>query len=149
MNTMNEQIDAHTRAEIEALVVKHAWLQDGKGEAAELAELYTPDGRLYGIGPELCGASDLIEYAKSKVDTSGNVTRHVCTNLLLERRDERRITGRLIITLFRHRGSGVGASSPCAIADAVDVYVKGQDEKWKIEERRLELIFESAANRRK
>ena len=50
------------------------------------------------------------------------------------------------ITLFRHDGPG-GPAEPCAVADAYDIYVRGDDGRWRLDERRLELVFESEAHK--
>ena len=142
-------IDARAQQEIEALVIEHAWLQDNNAEAERLADLYTEDGRLFGIEPERRGRTALLEYGRSRIKLTGLLARHVCSNLRLVPLQDGRIKGQSIITLFRHVGDGVGPADPCAVADANDIYEKDADGRWKIAERRLELVFESASHRQK
>src|SRR5579863_9927677 len=54
MTTNKPIIDPQIRSEIEALVVEHAWRLDHH-QSGSLAELYTDDGRLLGIGPDRIG----------------------------------------------------------------------------------------------
>lgn len=140
-------IDAAIRHEIETLVIEHAWLQDNNHAAERLADLYTEDGWLHGIEPDCRGRAALLEYGRKRTKLTGRIARHVCTNLRLIPLDDGRISGQLMIMLFRHVGEGIGPAEPCALADAHDTYAKDKDGKWKIAERRLALAFESESHR--
>jgi hypothetical protein len=141
-------IDAQVRHEIESLVYEHAWLLDNH-ESERIADLYLEDGRLYGIGPERRGAAALTDYGEQRAALTGRVARHVCTNLRLAPLDDGRIKGHLMITLYRHDGEHPGPAEPCALADAHDIYGRDSDGRWKLAERRLELIFESESHKKK
>ena len=140
-------IDAEVRHQIESLVVEHAWLQDNNREAERLADLYTDDGRFYGIEPECRGRAAILEYGRKRTKLTGRRARHVIANLRLVPLEDGRIAGQLTIMLFRHVGDGIGPAEPCALADAHDIYEKSSDGRWRIAERRLELAFESESHK--
>lgn len=139
-------IDAQIRHEIERLVYEHAWMIDNH-RSEGLAELYTEDGRLYGIEPERKGRAALQAYGRDRAKRTDITARHVVTNLRLTPMDDGRISGEMFIILLRHVGPGIGTADPCALADAHDIYVKDRDGKWKIAERRLQLTFESESHK--
>jgi hypothetical protein len=138
-------VDAQTRAEIEELIHEHAWLIDHH-QSDRLWELYAENGRLTGISLNNEGRDAIAKYGANRAKMTERIARHVCSNLKLTTLDSKKIKGDLIITLYRHDGSG-GLPEPVAVADARDIYVKGEDGKWRFEERRLELVFESEAHK--
>lgn len=140
-------VDAQVRHEIESLVYEHAWLLDNH-ESERLADLYLEDGRLYGIGPERRGAAALNAYGKERAAMTDRTARHVCTNLRLAPLEDGRIRGHVMITLYRHDGPGPGPAEACALADAHDIYGRDAQGRWKLAERRLELIFESESHKK-
>ena len=139
-------IDAQIRAEIEALVIEHAYLLDHH-QSDKLAELYTEDGKMHGIGPTQQGRAALLEYGKKRAQMKQRTARHVISNIRLVEDGPDRIRGALVITLFRFDGDKMGTADPVAIADANDTYVK-KDGRWRIAERKLSLAFESEAHRK-
>ena len=139
-------IDAQIRAEIEALVVEHAYLLDHH-QSDKLAELYTEDGKMHGIGPTQQGRAALLEYGKKRAQMKQRTARHVISNLRLVEDGANRIRGSLVITLFRFDGDKMGTADPVAVADANDVYVM-KNGRWRIAERKLSLAFESEAHRK-
>lgn len=139
-------IDAQIRAEIEALVIEHAYLLDHH-QSDKLAELYTEDGKMHGIGPTQQGRTALLEYGKKRAQMKQRTARHVVSNIRLVEDGPDRIRGSLVITLFRFDGDKMGTADPVAVADANDVYVK-KNGRWRIAERKLSLAFESEAHRK-
>ena len=139
-------IDAQIRAEIEALVIEHAYLLDHH-RSDKLAELYTEDGKMHGIGPTQQGRTALLEYGKKRAQMKQRTARHVVSNIRLVEDGPDRIRGSLVITLFRFDGDKMGTADPVAVADANDVYVK-KNGRWRIAERKLSLAFESESHRK-
>jgi len=138
-------VDAQTRSDIENLIYEHAWLLDHH-ESARLADLYVENGRLVGIGMNHQGREAIAAYGAKRAQMTERTARHSCSNLRLQSVGPNRVEGKLMITLFRHDGPG-GLPNPNALADAHDTYVRGADGKWRFEERRLELVFESEAHK--
>ena len=139
-------IDAQIRAEIEELVIEHAYLLDHH-QSDKLAELYTEDGKMHGIGPTQQGRAALLEYGKKRAQMKQRTARHVVSNIRLVEDGPDRIRGALVITLFRFDGDKMGTADPVAVADANDVYVK-KNGRWRIAERALSLAFESESHRK-
>jgi hypothetical protein len=100
---------------------------------------------LVGISLNNVGREAIAKYGADRAKMTQRIARHLCSNLRLTALDSNRIQGNLMITLFRHDGPG-GLPDPVAVADAHDIYVKCEDGKWRFEERRLELVFESDAH---
>jgi ketosteroid isomerase-like protein len=138
-------VAAQTRADIEALIYEHAWLVDHH-QSERLADLYVENGRLSGIGMNHVGRDAIARYGADRAKMTNRFARHLCNNLRLIPLGQDRVEGHVTITLYRHDGSG-GLPEANAVADAHDVYIKGADGRWRFEERRLELIFESEAHR--
>lgn len=138
-------VSAEIRSQIEELIYQHAWMLDHH-QSEHLAELYAENGRLTGISLNHVGRDAIARYGSARAKMTNRIARHVCSNLQLRLLDPARVEGRLIITLYRHDGPG-GRPDPVAIANAHDIYVKLEDERWLFEQRRLELVFESEAHK--
>jgi ketosteroid isomerase-like protein len=138
--------DPAVRCEIEALITEHAWMLDHH-ESSRLAELYTENGRITGIGPERIGRAAIDKYGKERAKMIERKARHVCTNIRLVKKGEKLVHGLCTITLFRYDGDVMGNADPVALADAEDVFVQCEDGRWRFAARHLVLTFESAAHR--
>ncbi len=143
--SMRSTVDAQTRSDIEDLIYEHAWLIDHH-QSDRLADLYVETGRLTGISLNNVGREAITRYGAGRAQMKDRIARHVCSNLRLSALGPNRVQGELMIMLFRHDGPG-GLPNPVALADAHDTYVKGDDGKWRFEERRLELVFEAEAHK--
>jgi ketosteroid isomerase-like protein len=140
-------ITAETRAEIEALIAEHAWLVD-HGHADRIHELYTADGCLLGIGPDMIGREAIAAYGKGRGQMTDRTARHVCANIRLVAESADRIRGTVVNMLFRHDGPGRGLPETMAVADYEDIYARDSDGRWRIAERRLVIVFEAEAHRK-
>jgi ketosteroid isomerase-like protein len=132
-------ITPQIRAAIEALVIEHAWLID-HGQAGRLDELYTEDGLMTGLGPEVRGREAIRVWGKSRAAITERTSRHVSTNLRLQALAAGDITGHVILTVYRHDGEGMGDTTPFAIADYRDVY-RRDGQSWRFAERHLTTVF--------
>jgi ketosteroid isomerase-like protein len=139
-------IDPAIRAEIEALIVEHAWRVDHH-QCHDLADLYTEDGRFLGAGPDKIGRAAIEAYGRERAAMTKRQARHVCTNFRMIWDGPDRIRGGCVITLFRSDGEVMGTADAVAVADAEDIYAKCPDGRWRIQQRRIVLAFESAAHR--
>ena len=70
------------RDAITALVAEHAWLID-HGQAERVADQFTEDGALFGVGPDLIGLDAIRTWAVARAAMRERTSRHVCTNLRL------------------------------------------------------------------
>jgi len=138
--------DPVIRAEIEALITEHAWMLDNH-KSDRLAELYTKDGRITGIGPDRIGRAEIEKYGRERATMVERKARHVNTNIRLVKDGDGRIRSQCTITLFRYDGDMMGTADPVALADAEDVFELCDDGRWRFAERHLVLTFESAAHR--
>jgi hypothetical protein len=139
-------IPVDVRAEIEALISEHAWFVD-HGHADRLHELYTADGRLLGIGPDMNGRQAIADYGSQRGKMAQRTARHICANARLVTESADRIRGTVPHTLYRHDGEGRGLPEPMAVGDYEDIYVRDVDGRWRFAERRVVVVFESAAHR--
>lgn len=139
-------VDPAIRAELEALIAEHAYRLDFH-ESENLGDLYTPNGRLIGAGPDCIGREAVNEYGRGRAAMKDRRARHVCTNFRFVQDSADRIRGTCFIMLFRSVGAALAAAEPIALADAEDIYRLDADGAWKIEERRIVLSFESEAHR--
>ena len=136
-------LSADDRAAIEALVAEHAWLID-HGQADRIAGLYTEDGRMLGVGPDLVGRDAIAAWSVKRAAMHERVSRHVCTNLRLMPVGESEARGTLILTVFRHDGASPRATTPFMVGDYEDIYRRGDDGTWRFAERRINTIFGGA-----
>lgn len=139
-------IDPAVRAEIETLTLEHSWLVDNN-ESERIAELYTENGRLLGVGPDKVGRKALTDYGTERAGMKKRTARHVVSNLRLIRESETRINGSSTITLFRADGEERAPADPIAVADCLEKYEKCAGGRWRIAERRIVLVFESEAHK--
>ena len=140
MSPSSGVIKASTRQAIEDLIVEHAWLID-HSRANEVAELYTNDGCLFGVGPDKVGRAAIAQWAEQRAAMPDRRSRHVQTNVRLESIAHDAVRGTTVLTLYRHDGSGAGSSTPLLIGEYEDVYVKGTDERWRFLSRSLRVLF--------
>ena len=131
------------REALEALVMDHAWLID-QGRADEIPRLYTEDGSLHGVGPDLVGRDAIAAWSVNRAAMRDRVSRHVCTNFRLVPVSDDEVHGTSILTVFRHDGAGQRGTTPFMVADCDAVYRRGDDGTWRIARRRLTPAFGGA-----
>lgn len=137
---MAEAIDPTTYRAIERLVHEHAWLID-HGQASQVVDLYTEDGRVLGIGPDKVGRAAIGAWADARQTMTERQSRHVQTNLRLVSAGDATVQGTVVLTLYRHDGPGTGDPAPSLVGEYADLYVKGPDGQWRFGERRLSILF--------
>lgn len=138
--------DAALRAELEALITEHAYRLD-MNCSEDLAELYTEDGRLLAPNFTCEGPEAINAYGRERAAARNRRVRHVCTNFRFWEDGPDRARGLCFILLFRSNGPELSPAEPIALADAHDIYRRGPDRVWRIQERRIVLSFESAAHK--
>ena len=135
-----DPIDPGTRQDIEQLVAEHAWLID-HGQAGRIAELYTDDARVLGIGSDKVGQAAIRAWAAERATMTERRSRHVQSNLRIVAISREECRGTVVLTLYRHDGPGRANPAPLMVAEYDDIYRKGQDSAWRFEERRLSILF--------
>lgn len=139
-------LDPYIRAQIEGIAIEHAWLVD-TNQADKLADLYTEDGRMLGIGPDKIGREAIRAYGKGRAGMTNRLARHVISNLRIVREAPDRVRSYHMVTLFRADGPEIPPADPIAVGDIHEIHVLEADGRWRIKERRLELAFESEAHK--
>ncbi len=133
-------ISPDVRAAIAVLVTEHTWLID-HGRADEISALYTEDGKMLGVGPDLVGREAIAVWSEKRAAMRDRTSRHCCTNLRLVPVSEHEVRGTMILTVFRHDGTGSGPALPLLVGDYDDLYRRGADGTWRFAERRITPAF--------
>ena len=129
------------RLEIEALNVEFAYRID-PGRAAEVAELFTPDGS-YGRSPgERSTGGDAIRTAYAqRAERGPRTARHVFSNLRLTFHGEDEAAGQSILTLYAADGLPPHPAEVFLVADYDDVYRRGDNGRWLFASRTITWLF--------
>ena len=138
-----ENLDVSQQRAIERLVHRYAWLID-HAEAQGVADLFTEDGRLFGVGPDKVGRSAILDWGRQRAAMAERRSLHVQTNLLIEPVGRDEASGASVVTVYRHDGQGPRPATPFAVAEYADRYRRGADGEWRFAERRLTVAFGSA-----
>lgn len=136
-------VSSGCRAAIEQLIHRHAWLID-HGEAEKVAELFTEDGALFGVGPDKTGRAAIAEWGRQRAAMTERRSRHVHSNILVEADGEDTVRGTTLLTVYRHDGDGEGSASPLIVGEYEDRFRKQPDGGWLFAERRLSILFGKA-----
>ena len=127
--------------QIERLFSDFAWFAD-RGDAAALAELFASDGVLVLGGKESKGRQQIAADCQNRFITPQRKTRHVFSNLRVERTTPLAATTTAVQLTFEH----LGESKPTRmrVNDVFDDLVKGADKTWRFSRREIkcELAFE-------
>lgn len=127
----------------ERLVVEYCHLVD-HGEAARVAEQFTEDGVWSSPENTLTGREAIATaFARRQADT-GRMSRHVCTNLLIEVLDPDTATGVVYLTLYRHDGDPERRTSPSDAPALVGEYrdtFRRTPDGWRFSRRDVDVSF--------
>jgi ketosteroid isomerase-like protein len=129
------------RLELEELNAEFAYLID-HDRSEELADLFTEDGS-YGrsTGERSAGRPAIRAAYAQRKDRGARTARHIFTNLRLTYESETRVSGRCILTLFAADGPPPHVADPFLVADYDDIYVKGDDGRWRYFSRTVTWVF--------
>ena len=128
------------REAIHDLVSEFAWLID-HGQADRVADLFTEDGCLLGIGEDLRGRAAIAAWGGRRAALRERTSRHCCGNVRVQAEAPDRARATVLLTLFRRDGPSAGPATPLLVGDYEDIYQRGPDGRWRFHERRLVILF--------
>ncbi len=116
-------------------------------EVEPLLELFADDV-FYTHGPRRTnGKAELEKVFRSRSATSPRTSRHMYSGLRLEIESPTRARGTSVCMAFGQHGTPpLSPAIPTLDADFVDVYTRGADGRWRIQERHIHRIFVDPAN---
>src|SRR3954465_1522435 len=82
------------------------------GEAAKIAGQFTEDGVWASARDVRTGREAIAKSFQKRQDNTARMSRHVCSNLLIDVIDENNASGVVYLTLFRHDGDPARRVSP-------------------------------------
>ncbi len=136
------RLDRHDQECIVEVIHRYFWLVD-HGRADEVAQLFTPTGRLtFGerapkpgtIEGASIGAAMLARSKQTNV-----TTRHVVSNIILTALDAASVEASFLLTLFPSEDARLD-TYPASVADIDDLFVRDRD-YWRIQRRTIAPIF--------
>lgn len=116
-------------------------------EVEPLLELFADDV-FYTHGPRRTnGKAELEKVFRSRSATSPRTSRHMYSGLRLDIESPTRARGTSVCMTFGQHGTPpLSPAIPTLVADFVDVYTRGADGRWRIQERHIHRIFVDPAN---
>jgi len=135
-------ISIEDRWAIRALLHEYYWLAD-RGPMERIPDLYTEDGHLIGVGRFINGRKALVE--EVRVQTNGDVTRHVSSNLRLCRLEDGSVQATELLRVYRRRPGGKDNMLPSVVADVYWIFKRSGAARWKVYLRYVEAAFRNAS----
>jgi uncharacterized protein (TIGR02246 family) len=117
---------------IERLLSDFAWFAD-RGDGASMSRLFIPDGVLLVSGNELRGREQIAEDCIRRFLDPKRKTRHVWSNLRIDRMDGDSAASFAIQLTFEQ--SGDGQPTQVRVNDLVDEFQRDSSGAWKISRR--------------
>jgi ketosteroid isomerase-like protein len=117
------------------------------GEVDALMELFTDDV-FYTHGQRRSnGKSELEQVFRNRTGAGPRTSRHVYSGLRLTIESPDRVRGTSVCVTFAQDGvPPLRPATPILVADFNDVYVRCDDERWRIKERHIHRIFVDPSN---
>lgn len=130
----------------ERLVTEYCHFVD-HGQAARIADQFTEDGVWAAPGSTLTGRAEIARGFGARQANTRRMSRHVCSNLLIDVLDHDNATGVVYLTLYRHDGEAGRRVSPSSVPDIVgeyrDTFVR-TEQGWKFKRREIGVSFSAA-----
>jgi len=92
------------------------------GEAAKIADQFTEDGVWKSAENTMSGRDAIRRGSQNRQDNVERMSRHVCSNLLIDVIDENNAKGVVYLTLYRHDGKPERRVSPSDVPTMVGEY---------------------------
>ncbi|SFP45720.1 nuclear transport factor 2 family protein [Variovorax sp. 770b2] len=128
-------LPATDQAAIERLLTDFAWHAD-HGDASALGELFAPEGTLRVGGLDLSGRQAITDDCLRRAAQPGRRTRHVWSNLRIERALPSHIVATAVQVTYEQLGEG--QAMQVRVNDMADTFVKDSDGRWLFASRRVE-----------
>jgi SnoaL-like domain len=127
----------------ERLMIEYCHLVD-HGKAAQVADLFTEDGAIKTLESTMPGREAIRRGFQSRQDRVDRMSRHVCTNALIDVVDRNTARGVVYLTLYRHDGAPGRAFSPIQLPALIGEYrdeFKRTPAGWKFHRREIVYSF--------
>ncbi|WP_219210102.1 nuclear transport factor 2 family protein [Variovorax boronicumulans] len=130
------------QAAIERLLSDFAWHAD-RGDASALAELFLPDGALHVGGLDLNGRQAIADDCRRRAAQPGRRTRHVWSNLRIERAQPSQVVTTAIQVTYEQPGAD--QAMQVRVNDMADTFGKDADGHWRFATRNVARALGFAA----
>jgi hypothetical protein len=117
------------------------------GEGARVAELFTEDGVWSSSEVTMTGREAIRAGFQRRQDNNARMSRHVCSNLLVDVTDSDTARGVVYLTLYRHDGEPGRRTSPSSIPSIVGEYrdtFRRTADGWHFSRRDIAVSFVAA-----
>lgn len=129
--------------ECERLIAQYCHYVD-HDEAAKIADLFTEDGLWVNENTTMTGRDGIREGFQRRQDNRGRMSRHVCTNALINVVNEHEASGTVYLSLYFHDGEPGRTTSPTdclqKLGEYRDRFVKTAD-GWRFASRQVVSNF--------
>jgi uncharacterized protein (TIGR02246 family) len=137
---MNEGHAAAAPADIERireLLTDFACFAD-RGDGERLSQLFRPDGVLHVGGQEHVGREQIAQDCLRRAAIPGRKTRHVWSNLRVERAEAGTITTTAVQLTFEQVAGADSTATQLRVNDMFDTFVRDGSGPWRFAARRIE-----------
>ena len=115
-----------------------------RGNASEVAQLFTEQGVFEVPGASMNGREAIRQQFKGR-EGSHKLSRHVCTNMVIDVIDEDHAEGLCYMTLYKYEpGHAIDGpaplNGPAYVGNYLDQYLRVEGE-WKFSQRTAQVIF--------
>jgi hypothetical protein len=136
-------IDTETRILVERLVTEFSFLID-HGQAIDVPALFTEDGSFESPIATLNGRKAIASAMAQRMQAD-YMTRHVTSNLRLQRESADQILGTVLLTMYRWTpGDPDAKPNPIALLEYEDVYRLCSDSEWRFAARKALPVLPAA-----
>ncbi len=135
----NWNVPHDVRLDLEALCLEYLYRVDHE-HFDQVPELFTSDGTFETPWSKMEGERELVEGWKARGERKIKV-RHFLGNVRLSMSEADRAQGCIGFTLYQHDEMDGGTPEPKLVAEHLDVYERGPDQRWRFKSRRVVPVF--------
>ncbi len=130
------------KAPFENIIIA-TWHDIDVGDATDVQHYFTPDARLiFGTSAPIVGRQAIHDGYQTRRAQGPRLSRHVVSNVFVTSGDDQTVHTTCCFQLYA--GNGVAPlphPEPIAVAEQLDRFVRGEDGRWLIAERRITTLF--------